>query len=97
MSDNVNDLIVELGQHLSWLHIYAEDAKASDWRDMRLRSIQQTGRALETLQRLREAIVVPDKDAAARALVAKWREKFPGAGWPDLETAKELLSYGGHQ
>lgn len=31
-------------------------------------------------------------DEAAAALIVKWRSIFPGDGWPDLVTAKELLT-----
>jgi hypothetical protein len=31
-------------------------------------------------------------DEMCRALVAEWRRHFPGAGWPSLETARELLT-----
>jgi hypothetical protein len=26
-----------------------------------------------------------------RALIARWREIYPGAGWPDVDAAKSLL------
>lgn len=37
------------------------------------------------------AIGTEPSDREGRALVAKWRELFPGDGWPTLETAKDLL------
>jgi hypothetical protein len=49
-------MIHEIGQHLTWLLLYAEETKASDWRDMRLRSIQQSQYALRTLAALRDAL-----------------------------------------
>ena len=41
--------------------------------------------------RMREARAMPS-DETARAFIAAWREKYPGAGFPTLGDAKEMLA-----
>lgn len=47
-------------------------------------------------QRILSALTRPSSpevtDEMGRALVAKYREIWPGAGWPSLEVAKELIA-----
>lgn len=83
-SEAKDDLIARLRSHgaESWAALMDQAAD-------RIASLTEQ---VEGLTRERDEARAMPSDETARAFIAAWREKYPGAGFPTLGDAKEMLA-----